>query len=651
MLEFCGRGAARIRSNRNVGALLLCALALPALLAARPADAQQAPPLGPRLFSSILAFGDSYADIGNIQQIMATIPYYANNVLPTLNFTYPTGRFSGGTNYVDTLSAIYDIRQYNFALGGAQTGLTNEFPGLPGFAYEWSVLLPPGTRIPASALVTVNIGGNDARSYYQNGGTMAGVAAAAQTSAYWAMLGIHALVADGARTMVFTVGNVALLPEAFTPANAPNAPVGAAYSKTYNSLMERALAPVAASGVRVEYVNLGLIEREIAADPALYGLKSAGSCAVVGVNNCILSPSIQSQYLFYVDGIHPTSAGMAIIADYIANRLDAPETFAPTAQLGLGAAETFAATLFGRLDLFNAAAMQPAPGFMADASPQAGAPQNPWSVFMQANGAVGTRSSTSDTFGYDWDAVGGVFGLEYRLTPEALVGAAYNYSAPQVTLDQGAGSQKADSSQLGLYGAYDKGAFFAQGLVSFGWLNYSLSRPGVVSTLTASPNGTTFGAAGKTGYLFDVASGWRVGPIISLTYASAHLDGYAESGDPALALNVKSQNADALLGAAGAQLRYRFDTAGGPIDAFFNVTAEDNLEGSGRIIQYSAVSAPIIVNSWNAIGEPNRVFARLAAGASMNLTNGVALIASVSQTLGQSGGDDFVGSGGLKISF
>ena len=42
-----------------------------------------------------------------------------------------------------------------------------------------------------------------------------------------------------------------------------------------------------------------------------------------------------------------------------------------------------------------------------------------------------TRSSTSDTFGYDWDAVGGVFGLEYRLTPEALVGAAYNYSAPQ----------------------------------------------------------------------------------------------------------------------------------------------------------------------------------------------------------------------------
>ena len=181
--------------------------------------------------------------------------------------------------------------------------------------------------------------------------------------------------------------------------------------------------------------------------------------------------------------------------------------------------------------------------------------------------------------------------------------------------DQGAGSQKADSSQLGLYGAYDKGAFFAQGLGAFGWLNYSLSRPGVVSTLTASPNGTTFRAAGKTGYLFDVASGWRFALIISLTYASAHLDGYAELGDPALALNVKSQNADALLGAAGAQLRYRFDTAGGPIDAFFNVTAEDNLEGSGRIIQYSAVSAPIIVNSWNAIGEPNRVFARLAAGA------------------------------------
>ncbi|MFZ4526801.1 MAG: hypothetical protein ACOYOE_15065, partial [Chlorobium sp.] len=30
-------------------------------------------------FSSIVAFGDSYADTGNIQKILATIPVYANN--------------------------------------------------------------------------------------------------------------------------------------------------------------------------------------------------------------------------------------------------------------------------------------------------------------------------------------------------------------------------------------------------------------------------------------------------------------------------------------------------------------------------------------------------------------------------------------------
>src|SRR5713226_7198341 len=79
------------------------------------------------VFTTIQAFGDSYADIGNAFRL-AGVPNPA---------AYPTGRFSGGTNFIDTTSALLGIPQANFAIGGATSGATNlSSPLLPGFTQE-----------------------------------------------------------------------------------------------------------------------------------------------------------------------------------------------------------------------------------------------------------------------------------------------------------------------------------------------------------------------------------------------------------------------------------------------------------------------------------------------------------------------------------
>src|SRR6266478_7338273 len=65
------------------------------------------------VFTTIQAFGDSYADTGNLIKIIGP------------QALYPTGRFSGGTNFVDTTSALLGIPQNNFAIGGATSGATN----------------------------------------------------------------------------------------------------------------------------------------------------------------------------------------------------------------------------------------------------------------------------------------------------------------------------------------------------------------------------------------------------------------------------------------------------------------------------------------------------------------------------------------------
>src|SRR6187431_2473090 len=111
-------------TNRRLFALSLLAASA---LTATPAAAQRV--------DRIVAFGDSYADDGNLFQILGATP-------PA---PYATGRFSGGTNYVDTLSSLLDAPVDNFAIGGALTNNTNtNSPLLPGFVTEWNAFLAGG---------------------------------------------------------------------------------------------------------------------------------------------------------------------------------------------------------------------------------------------------------------------------------------------------------------------------------------------------------------------------------------------------------------------------------------------------------------------------------------------------------------------------
>ena len=136
---------------------LWASAAAAAALAAAPASAQRV--------DRIVAFGDSYADDGNLFELLgiARPPVYGN------------GRFSNGTNFVDTMAQLLGVPVDNFAIGGAFTGNGNiNGPGIPGFVTEYQSFLAGGgpaafPRVSGSFdsndLAVVSIGGNDARAY------------------------------------------------------------------------------------------------------------------------------------------------------------------------------------------------------------------------------------------------------------------------------------------------------------------------------------------------------------------------------------------------------------------------------------------------------------------------------------------------------
>ena len=199
--------------------------------------------------------------------------------------------------------------------------------------------------------------------------------------------------------------------------------------------------------------------------------------------------------------------------------------------------------------------------------------------------------------GFNLDSVGGTAGIEYRINNNAFIGGAFDYSNPKARFVNNAGTTEANAYQIGGYGAWTNSHFFAQALATYRLAELPQQPSGRRRHITSNPDGTSFVVAGKIGYLFDAGRS-PDRPIGGLTYARAKVNGDTESGDPVLTLNVGQQTAEALIGSVGAQFRFPFMVSGRIINPYVNLTADDDFIGNGRIIQFGATSAPLIVNNW-----------------------------------------------------
>lgn len=580
----------------------------------------------------IVAFGDSYADDGNVFELTGT-------ARPA---PYPTGRFSGGTNYIDTLGTILGVPIDNFAIGGAMTGNTNVTPGVPlGFQTEWQSFLAGGgpaafPRVSGtfdeSDLVTISIGGNDARAYQLGGGTLAGAAAAANTAVAQATTGLNALVGAGAQNISFLYGNTADLPE--VDGNTAAQGVRDAFSSTFRQGIVQTLSGYADDGVIVHFLDLEAIGDQIRANPAAYGLTSASNCPVAQATTCVTNQSFADQYLFYVDRVHLTSAGFAIVARYIDVQLTAPLTLQASSDLGFDTARQFGRTLNSRLDL---------------GAPRDGETAEGVRFFLVGDTfsrEVGV-SQTNDMF--DIDGVGATAGAEFGFG-NSVVGIAGNYSRPKVKFGNEASRVRSRSLQIGAYAGTAIGPVFVQGHLGYGSDRHKISRAGVVDAVTSRPDGSHWTAGAKAGYLMPMGA-VRVGPVVAVDYVKAKVDGYTEQGDAALTLNVAEQSLKALTGGAGVELRGDFAGGGLSLRPFLSAMVEKDFTGDGRAAVWSQTSAPEIVNRFDLGNRSKDPYARVSGGASAVVSTSVSLDASASSTFGQDGGNEVGAQIGLRVGF
>ena len=292
----------------------------------------QAVVAGPPAFSALYVFGDSLADSGNNAFLIGSAPAQVvtgNTYVPSQ--PYGMNAYTNGQTWVSTVAAGLGLPASavpsllgggNYAYGGARTVLDgSDLPAAPGFPPSATTQLLGGpsalpymngyltalASVPSTALYVIAIGGNDVRDLSVSValGATPFAAVAGLAAGYASAVGnlVDSLQAKGAQhIVVWGAPNVGA-----TPAVLAGGVQFAGLATFVSSSFSSALSGRVTGEAGVSFFDVFGITNTIVANPAAYGLSNVtDACgAVLGCN--------PSQYLFW-DGIHPTSAGHALIA-------------------------------------------------------------------------------------------------------------------------------------------------------------------------------------------------------------------------------------------------------------------------------------------------------------------------------------------------
>lgn len=245
-------------------------------------------------YSSIVTFGDSLSDNG-----------YATD---GVGF----GTWSNGSVWATYLADSNHLNSplYDYAFGGALTGLGNEDPSVPanmtGLNWQVNSFLAgafPKTTISSNDLFTIWAGGND----FLNLGTQTPAQAIA-SAVFNINLATQNLIDAGAKNiLILNLPNLGATP--LLNGNPQTAAGGQLLSQGFNAGLAYSLGLMEASNTDVNFYTLDIYSfmQDLLNNPSLYGFENVtGQLSKAG--------STTDDYLFW-DSIHPTTMAHAMIAD------------------------------------------------------------------------------------------------------------------------------------------------------------------------------------------------------------------------------------------------------------------------------------------------------------------------------------------------
>jgi outer membrane lipase/esterase len=623
-------------------------------------------------FDRLFVFGDSYADL-TLSDKPASSP---------LSSLPPGLGLSLWRVYPVPLAANLGIKGIeDVAVGGATASEFGSPPALiqlitpaaikPGNLpqqVDGFIATNPSFSFGPRDLVTVSIGGNDFLQLFETSGK--DPVTFGNDTAQLASGEIHKLVEKGARTFVIAgfSGMSNLGPE-IIPDGAVET-LADAYASAYFNALQVNLLPDAQKGTRFFMLDLFKLGAQAVADPR-YGFTVTNVDAKGNIESRCASPAACPvnnpdnpggvKFFLGPDGLHLTSDGFQLVADYMANIVIAPDTIAVQPGIVMASTSGFVSTVFGRLDATRiaevGASMAPDGPMGLGATEKSRGPQAAPSSGRFTSYAMGTflggnRSDSADVVGYDYDSTSGTAGIEYSVNRNLVFGVAANYTSTSADLNNDANID-VDAVQGAAYLSYATRQMFAEALAAYGSHNVDLGRPGAVDfkPINSSTDASTFAVAARGGYLFDLG-GLRAGPIAALTYIHTRVDGYTEKGDDLATFNVSAQTLDSLTGNLGLRFLAPFKAADGSlVIPYVNVMLEHQFGDDARTVTTTLTQAPLLPILTSSSNFEDRTYGRVEGGITLQLTPDLSATFTGASTFARDDGQDYRVSVGLNYRF
>lgn len=480
-------------------------------LATAPAQAQS--------FDSVVAFGDSLSDGGNLADLLH---------LPHARFTT-----NPGLTTVENIAGAYGLTLTASRLGGdnyAYGGAGFFVGGVPTLTAQANTYLAAHAEISPDTLFFVWGGANDVFAH----GNQTPAAAEADLRAAAQAEGdlLDALQSAGARNII-----VANLPDiGLTVTGTPD---DTAMVDIYNAELNAQLD----GRTGIIPVNAYALIREIAANPAQFGYTNVSSraCTVASsllcTPNTLVEPNADQTYLF-ADDVHPTSAAHAALAQVVVSEISAPGQMSMLSLAPLALLRGHRAAAHDALQTSDVSGAR----FFFDAS-------------------VGERSFDGDAAVADSesDDTRFTFGGVWRTSRSLALGAALSYGQSDMEIGAGAAAVEADTLFVSAFAqtAWSSGAW-AGAQIGYGATDYNdierrLSYGGATRTETSDSSGDAISAELAAGRRFEM-SGLNIGPFASLAYERIEVDAFAETSGDATAMRFAAQERDSTTARLGLEL-------------------------------------------------------------------------------------------------
>ncbi len=537
-------------------------------------------------FQGVYVFGDSLSDSGYFR------PFLTNVV--GAQAAAGLGRFTTnpGPVWAEVIAQYYGgnpnpanvTNGQNYAQGGARVAAS-------------STSTPPGSaQRPVSTQITEYLASNNgvanpnglysvwagANDIFQNvsgiaGGTVNASTFLAQTAGAEVQQ-IARLQAAGARyVLVFNLPDIGTTPAFTLPAlggSAALSGLGTQLSAGFNVNLFNAIAQ---NNLRVIPIDTFALVAEIRANPGAYGFINVTSPACnlaitqgssQFCNGSTLVPGATPSNYFFSDGVHPTSGGHAILADFVKAMIDGPNAYSTMAEVPLSSRAAHVRTIDSGLQQ------------------AAGNAQGKIAAFAAYDGGKFDISTSSLNPQTNTKNRAATVGVTMRVSDAVTVGLGIGKNNNESRLGP-VGQFDLDETTLSVFGSAKSDGFYGNLTLSVSNLNFTNVRRyvqlgPVTRTNSASTKGASASYSVTGGYDFKLAS-VSVGPFASLTQQTATVNGFQENAGAAVALTtdlkLDEQNRTSRVTSVGVRAsvdignftpyaRVSFDREGNNVDRF-----------------------------------------------------------------------------------